>query len=191
MTELASKMELSRNRTEYDEHFLIQAIREDPGKFGELYNLYVERVFRYLYSRTGNIQEAEDLTSQTFLTALEAISHYRQDGHFSAWLFKIAHNKAMDHFRQGKKTISLEEKREIPDVPDPLHTVMQSEQIVMLRTLIRSLTEEERELLRLRFLAEMSYEEIAHFLQRNEEAVKKSLYRLLARLQRQMEVSHE
>ncbi len=148
----------------------------------------MERVFRYLYSQTGNIQEAEDLTSQTFLTALESINHYRQDGHFSAWLFTIAHNKAMDHFRRKKKTIPLDEKREIPD---PIHAVMQSEQSIMLRTLIRSLTEEERELLRLRFLAEMSYEEMAHFLRRNEQAVKKSLYRLLARLQRQMEDSHE
>jgi RNA polymerase sigma-70 factor (ECF subfamily) len=72
-----------------------------------------------------------------------------------------------------------------------LYGVIQSEQTAVLSKLIQALPEEDRELLRLRFLAAMSFPEIAHFLHRNEEAVKKSIYRLLARLHSQLEVSNE
>jgi RNA polymerase sigma factor (sigma-70 family) len=85
----------------------------------------------------------------------------------------------------------IDEINEIPHNNDPLNGVIQSEQAAALSKIIRGLPEEERELLRLRFLAALSFPEIAHFLHRNEEAVKKSVYRLLARLQTQLEVPHE
>ena len=169
---------------------IIQAARQDPKAFGELYLLYVEQVFRYLYSRIGNAPEAEDATAQTFLGAFESFDKFRQDRHFASWLFTIARNKAVDHFRQRKNIPSIDEAVDIPVNNDPLSGVIQSEQAAALSTLIQALPEEDRELLRLRFLADMSFPEIAHFLRRNEEAVKKSLYRLLARLHSQLEVSN-
>ena len=176
---------------ESDELRIIKAARQDPKAFGELYMLYVEQVFRYLYSRVGNVHEAEDATAQTFLVAFESFDKFRQDGHFASWLFTIARNKAMDHFRQRKNISSIDEAADIPVDNDPLYGVIQSEQTAALSTLIQALPEEDRELLRLRFLAAMSFPEIAHFLHRNEEAVKKSIYRLLARLHSQLEVSNE
>jgi RNA polymerase sigma-70 factor (ECF subfamily) len=178
-------------RRESDEARIIRAARRDPTAFGELYRLYVEQVFRYLYSRIGNVPEAEDVTAQTFLAAFETFERFRQDGHFASWLFTIARNKAMDHFRQQKNTAVIDEIAEIAVENDPLYSLIQSEQAAALTKLIRALPEADRELLRLRFLAGMSFPEIAHFLQRNEEAVKKSIYRLLARLHGQMEVSNE
>jgi RNA polymerase sigma-70 factor (ECF subfamily) len=174
-----------------DELRMIKAARKDPKVFGELYKLYVEQVFRYLYSRLGNMHDAEDTTAQTFIAAFESFDRFRQDGHFASWLFAIARNKAMDHFRQRKNTASIVEMVDIPVEYDPLSGVIQSEQAVAVSKLIQALPEEERELLRLRFLADMSFPEIAYFLQRNEEAVKKSTYRLLARLHSQLEVSNE
>ena len=174
-----------------DELRIIKAARQDSRAFGELYKRYVEQVFRYLYSRIGNVHDAEDVTAQTFLAAFESFDRFRQDGHFASWLFTIAHNKAMDHFRQRKNTASSVEMVDIPVEYDPLSGVIQSEQATALSKLILALPEEERELLRLRFLAEMRFPEIAYFLQRNEEAVKKSTYRLLARLHSQLEVSNE
>lgn len=176
---------------ESDELRIIKAARQDPKVFGELYKLYVEQVFRYLYSRLGNMHDAEDTTAQTFIAAFESFDRFRQDGHFASWLFAIARNKAMDHFRQRKNTASIVEMVDIPVEYDPLSGVIQSEQAVAVSKLIQALPEEERELLRLRFLADMSFPEIAYFLQRNEEAVKKSTYRLLARLHSQLEVSNE
>ena len=176
---------------ESDELRIIRAARQDPRAFGELYKLYVEQIFRYLYSRIGNVHEAEDVTAQTFLAAFESFDRFRQDGHFASWLFTIARNKAMDHFRQRKNTASIDEVDDIPVENESLNGVIQSEQAAILTNLIQELPEEERELLRCRFLAEMSIPEIAHFLHRNEEAVKKSIYRLLARLHSQLEVSNE
>jgi RNA polymerase sigma-70 factor (ECF subfamily) len=176
---------------ESEELRIIQAARQDPRVFGDLYKLYVEQVFRYLYSRTENVHEAEDITAQTFLAAFESFDRFRQEDHFASWLFTIARNKAMDHFRQRKNTVSFDETAEIAVDNDPLSGVIRSEQSAVLASLIRALPEEERELLRLRFLAEMSYPEIAHLLHRNEDAVKKTIYRLLARLHSQLEVSNE
>jgi RNA polymerase sigma-70 factor (ECF subfamily) len=176
---------------EMEERKLIRAARQDPKAFGGLYLQYVEQVFRYLYSRVGNVHEAEDITAQTFLAAFESFDGFRQDGHFASWLFAIARHKAMDYFRQRIETTPIDEINEIPFNNDPLHGVIQSEQAAALSKIIRGLPEEERELLRLRFLAALSFPEIAHFLHRNEEAVKKSVYRLLARLQAQLEVPHE
>jgi RNA polymerase sigma-70 factor (ECF subfamily) len=176
---------------ESDELRIIRAARQDPKAFGELYKLYVDQVFRYLYSRLGNVHEAEDVTAKTFLVAFESFDRFRQNGHFASWLFTIARNKAMDTFRRQKNSASIDEADAIPVEDDPLSRVIQSEQAAALSGLIQELPEEERELLRLRFLAEMSFPEIAHFLHRNEEAVKKSIYRLLARLHSQLEVSNE
>lgn len=170
-----------------EEQRLIEAARQDPRAFGELYKLYVSRVFRYLYSRLGNRQEAEDLTAQTFLAAFESFDRFRGSGHFAAWLFTIARNKAMDHYRKQKHAVPLEPENLPPTEEDPLYNVIQSEQTTQLAGLIRQLTGEEQQLLQLRFLAEMTYAEMAQFLRRSEQAVKKATYRLLARLQSQLE----
>ena len=97
----------------------------------------------------------------------------------------------MDHFRKRKNTTSIDDVDEIPVENDPLYGVIQSEQTAALSKLVQALPEEDRDLLRLRFLANMSFREIAYLLQRNEEAVKKSIYRLLARLHSQLEVSND
>ncbi len=191
MAESSAVLTSEKFNHESDELRIIKAVRQDPKAFGELYKLYVEQVFRYLYSRVGNVHEAEDATAQTFLVAFESFDKFRQDGHFASWLFTIARNKAMDHFRQWKNISSIDEAAEIPVDNDPLYGVIQSEQTAALSKLIQALPEEDRELLRLRFLATMSFPEIAHFLHRNEDAVKKSIYRLLARLHSQLEVSNE
>ena len=86
---------------------------------------------------------------------------------------------------------SIDEVDDIPVENDPLNGVIQSEQTAALSKLIQALPEEDRDLLRLRFLADMSFPEIGYLLHRNEEAVKKSIYRLLARLHSQLEVSND
>jgi hypothetical protein len=106
---------------------IIQAAKSNPRAFGELYLLYVQPVFRYLYSRVGNLHDAEDLTAQTFLTALEALDGLREESHFAAWLFTIARHKAMDTFRRKKNETSIDEIAQMGDDPDPLSGVIHSE----------------------------------------------------------------
>jgi RNA polymerase sigma-70 factor (ECF subfamily) len=182
---------LRKDFTTADEPVLIKAARSSPEAFEQLYRAHVQPVFRYLYSRIGSLAEAEDATAQTFLAAMEALPRYREEGHFASWLFAIARKKAMDHFRSRRKRADIESVEHIPDPMDLLQEVIRSEQHAELAKLIHSLPEKEFELIRLRYVAELNFSEIARLLHRSEGAVKKRLYRLLARLQSQLEVEHE
>jgi RNA polymerase sigma factor (sigma-70 family) len=168
-----------------DETMLVAAAQRNPADFARLYDRYVKPVYRYLYSRLGSGPEAEDLTAQTFLSALEALPRYRQRGHFATWLFAIARNKVMDFFRQ-RKNLPLDETHPAENA-DLLVQAVHADEIARLAALLRTLDEGERDLIRLRYVSELPFAEIAALLGRKEDTVKKSLYRLLARLQSQME----
>ena len=168
---------------------MVEAARKDPQDFAALYDRYVQPIYRYLYSRVGSGPDAEDLAAQTFLSALEGLSRYQHRGFFSAWLFSIARSKAMDHFRR-RKHLSLDETFPAPET-DLLASTANKAEIEHLSGLVSTLPEDDRELIRLRYVADLSFREIAVLLGKNEQAVKKSLYRLLARLQSQLEASHE
>jgi RNA polymerase sigma-70 factor (ECF subfamily) len=93
-----------------DEAEVVAAARNgDPAAFARLYGRYVRPIYRYLYSRVGDGADAEDLTSRTFLAALEALTRYRHRGRFAAWIFAIAYRKAMDHFRTRRAQSPLDE----------------------------------------------------------------------------------
>lgn len=161
--------------------------KTDPEAFGRLYEHYVQSIYRYLYSRVGTVQLAEDLTSQTFMAAFRSLSRYQERGQFSSWLFRIARSKLMDHFRGNRQEESLEAADGLVVGPDTLASVMQDETLGHLRLLIGQLKDDERDLIRLRYVADLSFAEMAELLGKSEEAVKKSVYRLLARLKGQME----
>jgi RNA polymerase sigma-70 factor (ECF subfamily) len=167
------------------------ASKNDLLAFEKLYDSFAESIYGYFYSRVGNQADADDLTAQTFLTVLEKLPRYLEQGRFKAWLFTIAHNKAMDHFRKAKPNIALETADSFGVSTDMLADVIQSEQIQQLSTLIQGLKEDEQELLRLRYVAELSFPEMAYVLGKRQSAVKKSLYRLQVRLQAQLEQKNE
>ena len=180
-------MQLSRTT---DELALVRLAQTDSHAFGALYDRYIQRVYRYCYYRTNNAPDAEDLTAQIFLAALEALPRYRQDGPFAAWLFSIARRKVTDHYRRAPH-VPLEEA-----ILPPIHTdlavdVESSQRREHLLRLIQGLGEQERELIHLRYVAELSFAEIARTIRKSEEAVKKALYRLIARLKRDLEADHE
>lgn len=166
---------------------LVRAAQRDPAAFAQLYDLYCAPVYRYFYSRVGNQADSEDLTTQTFLSALEGLPRYREQGQFAAWLFRIARAKAMDYFRRGRSEVSLEAVEIRIEEADPLGLVIQRQELNKIAAILGGLDVHERELLRLRYVAELSFAEMAVVLGRNEAAVKKSHYRLLARIQSQVE----
>jgi RNA polymerase sigma-70 factor (ECF subfamily) len=163
--------------------------KNNPAAFSVLYDRYVQPVYRYLYYRTGSAAEAEDLTSQTFLSALEALQRYQHQGHFAAWLFRIARGKVIDHVRRQQKQLPLKDTYPVEST-DLLSQVAHSDEIARLSFLIHSLDEDEQDLVRLRYTAGLPFAQIAAILDSNENTVKKSLYRLMARLQSQMEDLH-
>ena len=173
--------------TKDDTSALIPAALDDPAAFGGLYDRYVQRIYRYVYSRVGSVYEAEDITSQTFITAYESLSRYRERGYFLAWLFRIAQSKMTDHFRRSRREVGLEAADRIIEREDALSEVIQDEEMSLLRFLIKKLSDDECELIRLRYVADLSFAEMAELLGKREDAVKKSFYRLLERLKGQME----
>ncbi len=172
----------------FDEAQAVAAAKAGEAEaFARLYRQYVRPIYRYHYSRVGDVADAEDLTSRTFLAAIEALPRYRHHGRFAAWLFSIAHRKAMDHFRSRRAQPGLEQALINDDGPDPAGQVIQMQSLEHLRRRVDGLSGEQQELLRLRYVADLSFAEIGEALGKSEDAAKKAVYRLLAALQERME----
>lgn len=170
---------------------LVQKAKQDISAFDELYQRYVQDVYKYFYNRTGNRFEAEDLTEQTFVAVMEGLSKYHEHGMFSAWLFAIARKKAADHFRIKTKQPLQEIPEEIPVSSDFLNDVIQSERQRAIAAIFQNLSENEKELIRLRYIADLSFASIGQLLQRSEGSVKKATYRIIQRMRLQMEEKNE
>jgi RNA polymerase sigma-70 factor (ECF subfamily) len=167
----------------FEEAALVEAARSDPAAFSTLYRRYVTPVYRYLYKWAGSPAEAEDLTSQVFMDALEELARYREQGNFAAWLFTIARRKAIAAYRRQRPTLPLDEAEGVPGpAEDPLERVVRDEQMERMAALFAGLGEEQRELLHLRFSAGLGYAEIGALLGRSQAAIKMALYRLLRQM---------
>ena len=149
------------------------------------------RVYRYIHARVGNREDAEDLTAQVFFEALERWPSYREQGKVAAWLFTIARRRVADYYRQARPSLSLETLPEVDDPATPWESLVREEELAHLAHLVNQLDEEDQELLRLRFAAGLTYREMAEVLGRSEAAVKMAVHRLIRRLARMWEASHE
>ena len=158
----------------------------DPTAFGELFDRYALRIYRYCYSRVQHHESAEDITAQVFQDALEHIDQYRPIGPFAAWLFTIARRRVADHYRALRPTEELSEESSQSN-PEILAGVIRQEDLQRLESVLQKLDENDLELLRLRFAAEMRYKEIAALVNKTPGAVKTATYRLLNRLKADME----
>ncbi len=176
---------------EYDESALIERAKRDPEAFGELYRRYVDRIYSYHYRHTGDVQEAEDLTSRTFFRALRALPRYRERGlPFQAWLFRIAHNLVANWYRDRsrRRFVALEDVPPLSaDEVEPHHFVEQGEAEDCLLKLVARLPEDRKTLLILKFVEQMSNAEIGAILNRSEGAVKALYHRTLLALRRMIE----
>jgi RNA polymerase sigma-70 factor (ECF subfamily) len=164
----------------------------DRDALEELYLLHFDRIYSYLHMSVGNRHDAEDLTTQTFLKMLESIGRFRwQSAPFSAWLFRIAHNLAMDHFRSRRRWQPEE------DVPEPIGSEEPSAEAEAMRTIgresmlamIEDLSPEQQQVLTLKFVFNFSNGEVASILEKTEGAIKSLQHRALVSLQKQLEAT--
>ena len=170
---------------------IIAAQRGDKSALGIIYDGYARRLYRYLHSRVHNAMDAEDLLTQTFIQVLETLPSYRHRGQFTAWIFQIARNKVIDHFRRRRELVDMKDDlRDGSSVNNFLENVIRRQNAEHLDRLLKTLDEDELELVRLRFVADLSYGEMAELLGRKEDAVRKSLQRTLNRLYAQMEAQY-
>lgn len=162
------------------------AIQRDCDAFAQLYNSNVNRIYRYIYYRIGNGAEAEDLCEQVFLKAWEAISRFEWRGYpFSSWLYRLAHNMIVDHYRMRKDNEPLEDRVPSSDRRmDPEASLQRTLANEQLRWALQQLTEEQRQVLQLKFIEGYGNPEIAQILAKKEGAIRALQYRALRSLHR-------
>jgi RNA polymerase sigma-70 factor (ECF subfamily) len=174
-----------------EQEILVRASQGDQEAFGALYEQYIERIYNYVYYRTGNVHDAEDLTARVFYRALHHIQNYTDRGvPFSAWLYRIAHNLIANWHRDRSRhqeiplddAPTLHYKGEPPEV-----ALMQSQDRDALLKLIRHLPSERQHLLILKFVEHMSNVEIGEIMGRSEGAVKSLYHRTLLVLRDNLE----
>jgi len=165
---------------------LAAAMQFDEMALGELYDRYEAKIFNYIYRRTGDEALAEDFTAQVFLKMLESIRDQKAwHSSFSGWLYRIAHNLVIDHYRRkGRQgTVDIDEAAPTASAEhDPEVTIEQTLDAERLRAAIRRLTDEQAEVVSLRFLEGYSISEVAAMMNRTEGAIKALQYRAVATL---------
>ena len=161
----------------------------DRAALEQLYLIHFDRIYGYLQLSVGNRHDAEDLTNQTFIKMLESIDRFVwRQAPFSAWLFRIAHNLAMDHFRSGRR---WQYEEEPPEHSASLEPSAEDEALAMIGRqsmlgMIGSLSEDQQQVLTLKFVFNFSNSEVATILGKTEGAIKSLQHRALASLQRQL-----
>ena len=180
---------LARDSSDHVRTLVARAQEGDRDALEELYLLHFDRIYSYLHMSVGNRHDAEDLTTQTFLKMLEAIGRFRwRSAPFSAWLFRIAHNLAMDHFRAARRTQPEEEVPEPPGSEEAsaeeqaMHSIGRQSML----ELIEKLSPEQQQVLTLKFVFNFPNAEVATILGKTEGAIKSLQHRALVSLQKQL-----
>lgn len=176
---------------EEQERLLVERAQQDPLVFAALYDAYVDRVYNYIYQRTGNHGDAEDLTARTFLKAFLHLDRYRFRGiPFSAWLYRIAHNAVANWHRDSHRhqMVSLDAMVEHSREDDRPEDVAQSwEERKALLDAVHHLPAERQELLILKFSDGLTNAEVGQIMHRTEGAIKSLYHRTLLALRQELE----
>lgn len=183
-------MPSGRDYEQADENQLVAWAKEDAEAFGELYRRYVKKIYNYVYYRTHNHQEAEDLTARVFFRAMSHMRSYVDRGlPFSAWLYRIAHNLVANwHRDRGRRQIiALEDYigHELTD--DTAETLAEDDETrAALLDAIEELPEDRQQLLVLKYVDHLSNAEIGEIMDRTEGAVKSLYHRTLLSLRKKL-----
>lgn len=166
-----------------DKILVIRVKRGDRQAFGSLYRRYFDSIYRYVYFRVGkNRETAEDLTQAVFFKALIKIDDFNEDGvGFRPWIYRIAHNQIIDHYRGYKNNSNLTEN--LPDENQNFEEeVLKDLEYQKVLIALERIPEEQREIITMRFISELSNKEIAEALNKKDEAVRSMIYRGLKNL---------
>jgi RNA polymerase sigma-70 factor (ECF subfamily) len=170
---------------------LVERAKEDPEAFGVLYETYVGQIYQYVFYRTGNRYDAEDLTARTFYKALANLEGYRYRGlPFSAWLYRIAHNLVANWHRDRARRVGipLDSLAMVGDGSESAEQYAESrERAEVLREAVSRLPPDRQELLVLKYSTDLSNREIGRVMGRSEGAIKALYHRTLSALRKDLE----
>lgn len=175
---------------------LEQAAKGDRHSFGEFYELHLNEIYRYIFFRVYNHNEAEDLTTKVFLEAWERLTKKRQKQkikNIRAWIYRIAHNKVIDYYRTSKPQVSLEDNsnKELrtPSLESEMDNLFASQKLA---EGVRRLPANYQEVIILRFINQMSHAEVAEIMQITENHARLLQHRALVQMRELMsEVNNE
>jgi RNA polymerase sigma-70 factor (ECF subfamily) len=165
-----------------EEDLVTRALDGDEEAFGDLYESYLADIYHYIYYRVSCRQEAEDLSEAVFLRAWKALDkNPPREVAFRLWLYRIAHNAVVDHYRTRKELVGLEAAADVADpIEGPEDTAASREHIAELRHAMQLLSADHQEVLTCRFIAGLSHTETAAIMARSEQAVRALQYRAIA-----------
>lgn len=165
------------------------AVGGDAEAFGRLYDMHVERIYRHVYYRVGNIADAEDLTQQIFLKAWQAIGRYKKTSSpFLAWLMRISHNLIIDFYRSRKDKVYLDSEITANDSDSSPERVAEAEfDQQQLRRTILQLPGEQQKVILMSFIEGFTYDEIASSLGKSKGAIRVILHRALKKMRHMLE----
>lgn len=156
--------------------------------FGELYELYLERIYRYVYFKVSREEDAEDLTEVIFLKAWENLHTFTPTGPdaqgFTAWLYRVAHNTVVDHYRKSRAEVTLDPRTHTPRewIVDPEERACHGVEVEELREAMGMLTEQERQILLLRFVEGLPHAQTAGIMGHSEVGSRVLQHRALSKL---------
>ncbi len=171
-----------------EESLIRRAQQLDQAALTQIYEENFDKIYRYIVLKIGDRTEAEDLTQQVFLNALQSISSYKSKGlPISSWLYRIAHNQVVDHLRRNSKktSVPLDESLPIPDTdPNPQYEVEMKFQVEEVAAACKKLTPAQQEVISLRFASELSITECAAVMHKTEGAIKALQHSAVAALRK-------
>ena len=172
------------NQGSQEAHTVARAIAGDTAAFGSLYEQYLDAIYHYVFYRLESREEAEDMTELVFLRAWQALENNPpREIPFRLWLYRIAHNAVVDHYRTRKEQVGLEAVAHLPNPQEgPEASLARQEQAEILKRAMMLLKEEHQQVLTCRFVVGLSHAETAVIMQRNEGAVRALQYRAIVAL---------
>lgn len=172
------------NKDMPDEHQIIKECQSGKlEKFGLLYDSYAKKIYDFIYYRMLHKEIAQDLTSQTFLKAIGGIGSFDPDkGQFSSWLYQIARNSVIDHYRARRSEIDIESVWDLSSDENPQISAVNQELMEKLKKYLSALKPEHRQIIIMRVWDGMSYREISQVLGKSEESCKMMFSRVIGKI---------
>lgn len=159
----------------------LETKKGNSESFGRLYEIYIKKIYDFIYYKTLNKEVAEDITSIVFAKAWDKIDQFK-NGSFSAWLYMIARNAVVDYYRREKGHDDIDDCWDLADKTDFLANIDNDLNVDLIREAMKGLKDQDREILIMRFWLDLSFSEIAERLNKKEGAVKMALGRTLKNL---------
>ena len=168
-----------------EQELVKRAQKGDAEAFGMLYDKHLTPIYRFILLKIGNRADAEDLCHQVFLNAWQNVGRYRFQGFpFSSWLYKIASNAVIDHWRTKKNNICIDLVSEnlLSESPKFDYFLDQKLEVGLIKTALTKLEPEQQNVIIMKFVDELTNKEIAHVLGKSEGAVRVIQHRAIKRL---------